>query len=54
MKEERFLKDRLKLLEKEIATLTYQIERINSHVKEFADLKNELKGLKLFLGRSDP
>ena len=54
MKEERILKDRLKLLEKEIATLTDQLERINAHVKEFADLKNELKGLKLFLGRLDP
>jgi hypothetical protein len=54
LKEERILKDRIKLLEKEITTLTDQLERINSHVKEFADLKNELKGLKLFLGRSDP
>jgi prefoldin subunit 5 len=44
----------MNLLEKEITTLTDQIERINSRVKEFADLKNELKGLKLFLGRSDP
>jgi hypothetical protein len=54
LKEERILKDRLKLLEKEITTLTDQIERINSHIKEFADLKNEMKRLKLFLGRSDP
>jgi len=54
LKEERILKDRLKLLEKEIATLTDQIDRINTNFKEFADLKNELKGLKLFLGRSDP
>ena len=54
MKEERILKNRLNLLEKEIATLTDHVERINSRVKEFADLKNEIKGLKLFLGRSHP
>jgi hypothetical protein len=44
----------MNLLEKEITTLTDQIERINTRVKEFADLKSEIKGLKLFLGRSDP
>ncbi len=54
MKEERILKERMNLLEKEITTLTDQIERTNMQLKELADLKNEIKGLKLFLGRSDP
>lgn len=44
----------MNLLEKEITTLTDQIERTNMQLKELADLKNEIKGLKLFLGRSDP
>jgi len=54
LKEEIILKEKINLLEKEIATLTDQIERINRQIKEFDDLKNEIKGIKLFLGRSDP
>lgn len=56
MKEEKILKERLNLLEKEISTLTVQIEHINLQIKELKeldDLKNEIKGLKLFLGRSN-
>ena len=54
MKEEKSLKERLNLLEKEIATLTDQVERINKQLKELSDVKDEIKGLKLFLGRSHP
>ena len=53
MKEEKILKERLNLLEKELSTLTVQIEQINLQIKELDDLKNEIKGLKLFLGRSN-
>jgi len=54
LKEEKILKERINLLEKEIATLTDLIERLHLQIKESADVKNDIKGLKLFLGRSDP
>ena len=54
MKEEKTLKDKLKLLEKEIATLTDQVERTHKQLTELSDVKDEIKGLKLFLGRSHP
>ena len=54
MKEERILKERLNLLEKEFAILTDHVVQMKSQLKELNDLKNELKGLKLFLGRSHP
>jgi len=54
VKEERIIKERMNLLEKEIATLTDQIEHMNIRLKELDDLQNEIKGLKLFLGRSHP
>ena len=54
MKEEKLLKEKINLIEKEISTLTDQIERLNLRIKEIDDLKNEIKGLKLFLGRSHP
>jgi len=54
LKEEIILKERINLLEKEIATLTDQVERMNLLIKEYDDLRDEIKGLKLFLGRSHP
>ena len=54
MKEEKTLKERLNLLEKEIATLTDQVELTNKQLKELSELKDEIKGLKLFLGRLHP
>lgn len=46
--------DRVKLLEKEIATLTEQIEMLSKKLDEMKDVKDEIKGLKLFLGRVYP
>lgn len=46
--------DRVKLLEKEIATLTDQIEILGKKIDEMKELKDEIKGLKLFLGRVYP
>ncbi len=46
--------DKGKLLEKELATLTEQIESMGKKLEEMKDLKNEIKGLKLFLGRVYP
>jgi prefoldin subunit 5 len=46
--------DKMKLLEKELATLTEQIEAMQKKLEEIKDLKNEIQGLKLFLGRVYP
>lgn len=54
MKEEIILEEKIKLIEKELITLTERLEAINASLKEVGDLKNEIKGLKLFLGREYP
>jgi hypothetical protein len=54
VKEERASKERINLLEKELATLTEQWEETSASLKEMEDLKLEIKGLKLFLGRTYP
>jgi hypothetical protein len=54
LKEERILKERLNLLEKEFVILTDHVMHMKTQLKEYTDLKNEIKGLKLFLGRTDP
>ena len=54
LKQETVVKDRSKLLEKELATLTDQIESINKKLEEVKELRDEIKGLKLFLGRVYP
>jgi len=54
LKEERIVKDRINLLEKELATLTEKLEEMDTSLKETEDLKLEIKGLKLFLGRAYP
>jgi hypothetical protein len=46
--------DKAKLLERELTTLTEQFESMNKKLEEVKDLKNEIKGLKLFLGRVYP
>lgn len=54
MKEEKILKERVNLLEKELVSLTEKLEEMESALKEIGDLKIEIKGLKLFLGRKHP
>jgi predicted nucleic acid-binding Zn-ribbon protein len=54
MKEEIVLREKINLLEKEIGTLTEQLEQMRSKLVEIDDLKDEMKGLKLFLGRTHP
>lgn len=54
MKEERASKESINLLEKELATLTEKLEETSASLKEIEDLKLEIKGLKLFLGRTYP
>ena len=54
MKEERALRERINLLEKELIILTEKVEETSAFLKEIEDLKLEIKGLKLFLGRLYP
>ena len=54
MKKEKILEERLKLIEKELGTLADKLDTTNKALKEIDDLKNEIKGLKLFLGRVHP
>jgi argonaute-like protein implicated in RNA metabolism and viral defense len=54
LKEERIVKERVNLIEKELATITEKLEDMNASLKETEDLKLEIKGLKLFLGRTYP
>jgi hypothetical protein len=51
LKEERALRERINLLEKELVILTEKLEETSAFLKEIEDLKLEIKGLKLFLGR---
>lgn len=54
MKEEIILQEKIKLLERELVTLTEKVESMIRPLKEIEDLKNEIKGLKLFIGRVHP
>lgn len=54
MKEEIALNEKIKLLEKEIVTLTEKLDAMSKDLKEISDLRSEIKGLKLFFGRIHP
>lgn len=54
MKEETVLREKFKLLEKELGTLTEKLESMGKDLKGLEDLIYEIKGLKLFLGRVHP
>lgn len=54
MKEEKVSKEKINLFEKELTTLTERLDKTNASLKEMEDLKLEIKGLKLFLGRIHP
>lgn len=54
MKEEKYLKEKFALIEKELATLTEKVGGIRAAMKEIEEVKREIKGLKLFLGRMHP
>ncbi|MCL4537980.1 MAG: hypothetical protein M1610_10375 [Nitrospirae bacterium] len=48
------LQERLTLMEQEIKTLTDKITKLERDLKEVEDLKSEIKGLKVFIGRVHP
>ena len=54
MKEEMALREKIRLLEKEIGTLTEKVDAMSRDLKEMGDLKSDIKGLKLFFGRVHP
>ncbi len=54
MKEEKSLKDKITLLEKELSTITERLESTSAALKDLEDIKLELRGLKLFIGRLHP
>ncbi|MEW6162953.1 MAG: hypothetical protein AB1606_06545 [Nitrospirota bacterium] len=54
MKEERILREKINLLERELITLTEKLEEMSTALKDLEDLRLEMKGLKLFLGRAYP
>jgi hypothetical protein len=54
LKEETALNEKIRILEKGIGTLTEKLDAVSKDLKEISDLRNEIKGLKLFLGRIHP
>lgn len=54
MKDVIVLQERLALVEKELNTLAEKIIKLEKVLKEVDDLKIEIKGLKVFLGRVYP
>ncbi|MEW6108061.1 MAG: hypothetical protein AB1632_02670 [Nitrospirota bacterium] len=54
MREDKMAKEKINLIDRELITLTEKLEEINSALKDIEDLKLEIKGLKMFLGRVYP
>ena len=54
MEDEGRVKEKLALVEKGLATLTDRMEEISLALRELEDLKIEIKGIKVFLGRIYP
>jgi hypothetical protein len=54
LKEETALNEKIGILEKEIGTLTEKLDAMSKDLKEISDLRNEIKGLKMFFGRIHP
>ena len=54
IKDELILRDKLTLLEKELAAAAERIDEIAKSLGEFKDIEIELKALKLYLGRVHP
>ncbi|MDI6727517.1 MAG: hypothetical protein QMD44_01155 [Thermodesulfovibrionales bacterium] len=48
------LKEKLSLMEQELKTIADKVTKLQGNLKEIDDLKSEVKGLKMFLGRVHP
>ena len=51
MKEEIELRERLKMVERELGTLVDELQKLEKEMKEMKEMKDELKAIKLFLGK---
>ena len=54
IREEGLMEERIKLVEKEIQTLTSELQRVSDILGGIDDIRFELKGIKVFLGRKYP
>jgi len=54
MNQEKHVKEKIALIEKELATVTELADDLCAALKDVEDLKLQLKGLKVFLGRVHP
>jgi len=54
LKEEIILNEKIRLLDREVVTLTEKLDAISKTLKEMEDLKKEISALKVFLGRVHP
>lgn len=54
MREQRIVEEKLRLIEKELITLTDKIEEMGSALQEIEDIRLDVKALKVFLGKADP
>ncbi len=54
MREEKMVEQNLHIVKQELITVTEKLEELCSLEKDMQDLKLEIKGLKLFLGRVYP
>jgi len=54
MKEDIILGERLSLLEKELSTATEKLAELEKALAGLNDLRVEIKGLKVFIGRLHP
>lgn len=48
------LQEKAALVEKELKTLTDKVTKLEKALSEISDLKLEIKGLKVFMGRVHP
>ncbi len=48
------IEEKICLMERELATLTQKLDELCGSLKELEDLRLEIKGLKLFIGREHP
>ncbi len=54
MKNGKIAEENLRLIKQELMTITTKLDEFCSLEKDFKDLKLEIKGLKLFMGRVHP
>lgn len=54
MREEKIVQERLKLIERELSTLSDALDRLEKELSDLSDVRDEVKALKLYLGKHQP